>query len=289
MSLYLHILTEHIAMKLVSTNKELHKPSIGLCLGGGGALGLAHIGVIQALEDYNIRITEIAGSSMGSLIGVLYAAGYTPLQMLQFIEEGHLYRITKLMNFKPYFWNDGFANHTSITNLLQSLFPNNSTEKLNIPVHICVSNITNATWEIISNTKEVSMWVAASCSIPGIFKSMKINNMQYVDGGLLNNMPAQALRDNCNIVIGSDVVPHFKPNKTLKSKDTFLAAIRVVEHQNATAGRALCDFLIEPKAIDRFHELSFDAYKTIYQYGYRSVVQFAMSQPQFLASMNAQK
>ena len=250
------------------------KRKIGICLSGGGALGFAHIGVLQALEDHRIIPDAVSGSSMGSIIGAMYAAGYTPTQMLKFLHDGKLYRITNIMQFQPAFWKAGLSNHNNILSLMQEFIPNNSFDKLEKPLYVCVSNLTTGKWEIISKSEKLDMWIAASCSLPGVFNAMKINNMMYVDGGLLNNIPSQPLRENCDFVIGSDVIPHITSEKSLKSRDTLVKSLRVAQHQSSQPGRALCDFLIEPEAIEKFHEFTYDAYQAIYQYGYRATTKF---------------
>ncbi|NLO70569.1 MAG: patatin-like phospholipase family protein [Porphyromonadaceae bacterium] len=253
---------------LISGKEPKHK--IGICLSGGGALGFAHIGVLQALEDNQIFPEAVSGSSMGSIIGAMYAAGYKPEQMLQFIKEGKLYRITHIMQFQPTFWKSGLSNHNTIFSVMNEFIPNNSFLKLEKSLHVCVTNLTSGKWEIISNSEKLDIWIAASCSIPGIFNAMKINNMMYVDGGLLNNIPAQPLRDSCEIVIGSDVIPLLPLKKPLKSRETLVKSLRVAQHQNSQPGRNLCDILIEPEAIEKYHEFSYDAYQSIYQYGYKA-------------------
>ena len=139
------------SIKHFFNNSESNNPNetIGLCLSGGGALGFAHIGVLQALHDYRIFPQIISGTSMGSIIGSLYAAGYTPAQMIKFIDEGKLYRVTKLMTFQPAFWKAGLTSQAAIMSLINDLIPNNSFEKLEKPMHICVSNLTTGKYEII--------------------------------------------------------------------------------------------------------------------------------------------
>ena len=108
---------------------------------------------------------------------------------------------------------------------------------------------------------------------------MKINDMMYVDGGLLNNIPTQPLRETCEYVIGVDVIPHLTPKKPLRSRDILVKSLRVAQHQSSQSGRALCDFLIEPEAIEKYNEFSFDAYQDIYQYGYRATTQLIAKNP----------
>ena len=69
--------------------------TIGICLGGGGALGFAHIGVLQSLEDHGVFPQCISGSSMGAIIGTLYAIGFSPAEMLQLIKDDKHYKVTK--------------------------------------------------------------------------------------------------------------------------------------------------------------------------------------------------
>ena len=272
------------SIKELFTQSVVHdtKHKIGLCLSGGGALGFAHIGVIQALEDHRIFPDVISGSSMGSIVGSIYAAGYTPAQMLQFIKDGKLYKITNIMNFQPAFWKIGLSDHAPIVTLMNEFIPNNSFDKLEKKLYVCVSNLTSASWEIISKSEKLDMWVAASCCIPGIFNAMKINNMMYVDGGLLNNVPSQPLREKCEFIIGSDVIPHLTAKKKLKPRDTLVKSLRVAQHQSSLPGRALCDFLIEPEAIEKYNEFNFEAYQSIYQYGYRAATQFITKNPDIL-------
>ena len=272
------------SIKELFTQSVVHdtKHKIGLCLSGGGALGFAHIGVIQALEDHQIFPDVISGSSMGSIVGSIYAAGYTPAQMLQFIKDGKLYKITNIMNFQPAFWKIGLSDHAPIVTLMNEFIPNNSFDKLEKKLYVCVSNLTSASWEIFSKSEKLDMWVAASCCIPGIFNAMKINNMMYVDGGLLNNVPSQPLREKCEFIIGSDVIPHLTAKKKLKPRDTLVKSLRVAQHQSSLPGRALCDFLIEPEAIEKYNEFNFEAYQSIYQYGYRAATQFIAKNPDIL-------
>ncbi|MHB9056849.1 MAG: patatin-like phospholipase family protein [Paludibacteraceae bacterium] len=276
------------SLKELFTQNSIQQPKrkIGICLSGGGALGFAHIGVLQALEDHKIFPDVVSGSSMGSIIGSLYAAGYTPAQMLKFIEDGKLYKITNLMTFQPTFWKAGLTNHSHILALIKELIPNNSFEKLEKQMYVCVSNLTTGNWEIISRSEKLDIWIAASCSIPGVFNAMKINNMMYVDGGLLNNIPSQPLKDKCELIIGSDVIPHLTTKKTLKARDVLVKSVRVAQHQSSLPGRSLCDFLIEPEAIEKYHEFNFEAYQSIYEYGYKAATKFIGNNPEILKLQN---
>jgi len=261
-----------------STRKE----SLGLCLSGGGALGFAHIGVIQSLEENGIYPTHIVGSSMGAIIGTLYAAGYSPADMMQMIKEDKLYKVTKLLTFSATFIKSGLSTHNLLSKLIKEMIPHNSFEKLKKKMHICIVNLNTAEWEIIDSGEELDKWVTASASIPGIFDSVKAGEIYYVDGGLLNNMPAQGIEKDCLTIIGVDVIPHKVPSELKKPTDTLAYSIRAMQHQNSKEGRDLCSYIIEPKAIEEYHEFSFDAYEAIYKYGYDAAKKFISDNPEIM-------
>jgi len=245
-------------------------------------LGFAHIGVIKALEEYGIVPEQIAGSSMGAVVGSLYAAGLSATDMLQLVKEDKLYKITKLMTFRPGFFKSGLSSHRMLRTVIRELIPHNSFELLPKRLHICVSNLNNAEWEIKESGNKLDKWLAASASIPGVFETISDGNVSYVDGGLLNNMPAQAISAYCNTIIGVDVLPYSVPLKLNKPTDTLTFSLRAVQHQNSKEGRDLCKFIIEPNSIEQFHEFSYDAYQSIYEYGYDAAIKFIQDNPEMV-------
>ena len=158
----------------------------------------------------------------------------------------------------------------------------NSFEGLKRRMHICVVNLTKASWEIISSGNELDKWLAASASIPGIFDAINDNETYYVDGGLLNNLPAQGLESFCQTIIGVDVIPHIPPTNFHKPIDALASSVRVMQYQNSTEGRDLCRFLIEPMSIEKYHEFSFDAYLEIYHYGYSAATKYIVENPEMM-------
>ncbi|MGC3979092.1 MAG: patatin-like phospholipase family protein [Paludibacteraceae bacterium] len=279
-------LKEILRLSSNSTQKEdknMTVPTIGLCLSGGGALGYAHIGVIQALEDCGIYPQVISGASMGAVVGLVYAAGKTPQEMLQLIKDDKLYRLTNLVKLPTAFWrSSGISNHQPLKKLIKEICPQNNFDSLKLKMNVCVSNLNSGKWEVISSGNNVDEWVAASSSIPGVYIPIKMGEELYVDGGLLNNMPAQPLREQCDVIIGSDVFPQTSVKKNLKMQNAVVASIRTVQVQNSQEGRSLCKFLIEPNMVEKYHEFSFDAYKEIFQSGYSAVTKYLVEHPEML-------
>lgn len=271
-------------MEPTTTFSTDRKP-LGLCLSGGGALGFAHMGVIQALKEQGIEPEVVSGSSMGAIVGTLYAAGVTPAEMLQIVKEDRLYLVSKLMRFKPSFWKSGFSSHSTVKSLIKEIIPHNSFDKLPRKLMICVVNLNTMEWEIKEKGKDLNEWVSASASIPGVFEAYERKGVYYLDGGVLNNVPAQPLKPLCRAIIGVDVLP-FRPPTTMKRPvDAMAATIRGIQHVLAHDGRSLCDVLIETPVTDKFHEFRFDAYQRIYNVGYKTAVAYFKTHPEVIEAL----
>ncbi len=259
----------------------LEKP-LGLCLSGGGAVGFAHIGVLQAFLDYNIQPDVVSGTSMGAIVGTMYAAGMTPLEMLHIIKEDKLYLVSKLMRIKASFWRSGFSTHSTVRALIKEVIPHNSFDKLPKKLMVCVTNMNTMQWEIKQKGRNLCSWVSASASIPGIFEAYEKDGVYYLDGGILNNMPAQPLKPLCRAIIGVDVLPFLPPGDMKRPLDAIRCSLRGIEHVNSLEGRALCDHVIEPNVVNKYHEFRFDAYENIYKIGYKEAKDYIKAHPEIM-------
>jgi len=253
---------------------------IGICLSGGGALGYAHIGVLQALEENGIFPDVISGSSMGAIVGVLYAAGHSPESIIQVVRNEKIFKISNIIN--PSFSKTGISDQKVLRKLLIDLVPHNNFKDLQKEYFVCISNLNTAEWEVIGDGNLLHEYVVASASIPGVFEANNIGDGTYVDGGLFNNLPSQILKDKCDIIIGVDVLPYYEKKTITKRTEILAHSIRAVEHLNSNEGRKLCDFLIESPAIQKYNEFSFDKYEEIIQIGYNSAIQYMKENPDLL-------
>jgi NTE family protein len=260
---------------------ETQKP-IGICFSGGGAIGIAHIGVLQALLDNGITPEIVSGSSMGAIVGTLYAAGYFPSEMMQMIQEDRLYLVSKLMTFKPAFWKSGFSTHGTVLKLIHETIPGDSFKSLKRKMFICVTNLNTMEWEIKSSGKNLATWVSASASIPGVFETVEVDGVYYIDGGVLNNLPTQPIRPLCRTVIGVDVLPYSAPIQLKRPIDVMTYTIRGIQKVNSAEGRSLCDHVIDCQAVRKFHEFKFDAYQRIYRQGYKDGMEYLKKHPEIL-------
>lgn len=265
--------------------KKSAQKKLGLALSGGGALGFAHIGAIQALEEHGIKPDYISGSSMGAIIGVIYCAGYTPTEIMKVIKDEKLYKLEKLMSPKISLKRQGLSSHATLRTTLQEMLPHDCFDSLKIPFTVCVTNITSGKSEYYFSGKGLINWVVASASIPGVFEPVFVNDTAYVDGGVLNNLPAEILHNKgCDYIIGVDVLP-FLPVEKKSILDITLWSIRLMQHSNTQNGIKYCNWLIESNAIEKYNEFEFDKYKEIYQYGYKAMTEFIHSHPEMIETI----
>lgn len=265
-------------------------PRIGLALSGGGALGFAHIGAIQALEENGIYPNYIAGTSMGAIIGVLYAAGYKPAEILEIIHDKRFYQVKRLITLQSALSNLGMSKHDALHKALKELIPHNSFEGLKIPFMACVTDIDAVEAEYIDRGDLLSEYVVASASIPGVFEAMKIGKTTYIDGGVLDNLPAKYLEEKgCRYIIGIDVLPKVENASRKNSIDVAIASIRAMQHLNSKPGIEACDWLINSYAILEYHEFSFEQYIEIYQYGYKAAKEYIRNHPEMVKKLSRNK
>ena len=261
------------------------KHKIGLALSGGGALGFAHIGAIQALEEHGVKPNFISGSSMGAIIGAIYCAGYSPAKIMRIIQAEKLYKLDKLMSPNLNFKQKGLSSHATLRTTLKELIPHDCFDSLEIPFAVCVTNITSGTYEYYYSGKGIVEYVVASASIPGVFDPVVIKNTTYVDGGVLNNLPAEILHQKgCDYIIGVDVLP-FLPSEKKSFLDITLWSIRLMQHSNTQNGIKYCNWLVESNAIEKYNEFEFDKYKEIYQYGYKAMTEYIHSHPEMIETI----
>ncbi|MDD5862896.1 MAG: patatin-like phospholipase family protein [Prevotella sp.] len=158
---------------------------VALVLGGGGARGYAHIGAIHALEQAGYHITSVAGTSMGALVGGIYAAG-----KLKMLEEKALsldwQKTLKLLTPKP--GRNFLASGHNFLSLLDEIVGDEKIEELNVPFCCCASDVISGQ-EHVFHSGSLKTAIRCSVSIPCVLEPIKIGNAQYVDGSLHNTLP----------------------------------------------------------------------------------------------------
>jgi len=198
----------HVRMKVGEDFQRLARRltdrALGLTLSGGGARGLAHIGVIRALREAGLPIDLIGGTSMGSLVAAGYAMGWDDEAMHQLVTN--YFSAQQLMDYTLPLVS--FFASKKLTNVLRTLFQDVQIEDLWQPFFCVSCNLTQGT-EVIHQKGPVWRAVRASVAVPGAFSPILDEDDMLVDGGVINNFPIDAMRELCGngIVIGVNASP----------------------------------------------------------------------------------
>lgn len=260
-----------------------HRLKVGLVLGGGGAKGAAHAGALRAIEKSGIPIDYIAGTSIGSIIGGLYACGYRSadiekmfrsqqwISLLSDREMDYKKKIIKKVGGTTYMFGfpiDHKGNNSAnakgfgafrgdnVVELLDSMTGRRDSINFNtlpIPFH-CVAVDVKTLTEVILDRGELSTAMRASMAIPGAFRPVVMGDSTLIDGGALNNLPVDVVRQmGADVVIAIDLTQnkHESRNKTVKNRKTLSGRIiqwlkarpDITKYNN---NRANCDVYINP-------------------------------------------
>ncbi len=165
------------------------KKKISLCLSSGGARGLAHIGVIEVLLENNYEIEQISGSSIGSVVGSIYAAGGL-LKFKKWVLGLDKLKVFSLMDFT--IGGHGVMKGDKVFNKLKTIVGDQNIEDLNTPMKIIATDVVNGK-EIVFKKGSMYDAMRASCSIPGLVRPFVYKKTQLVDGGVLNPLPLNHL------------------------------------------------------------------------------------------------
>ncbi|HRK54730.1 MAG TPA: patatin-like phospholipase family protein [Cyclobacteriaceae bacterium] len=240
---------------------------IGLALSGGGARGIAHIGVLKALDEMGIKISVLSGTSAGSLVGALYASGSSPDDIFDIVKNLSIYR-----SVRPAWAWSGLLTMDGLRELLINSLPENRFDALKIPLFIAATDIRKGEIKYFSEGELIPA-IVASCSVPAVFNPVNYNGGLFVDGGLCDNLPSRAIVELCDFVIGSHCNPisnNFDPkNLKVVVERSLLMAI----NGNTKQSKSICDVVIEPVKLDQFSSFDIAKAKEIFDIGYHFTIE----------------
>ncbi|MFA5817233.1 MAG: patatin-like phospholipase family protein, partial [Bacteroidales bacterium] len=250
------------------------RPKVGLVLSGGGAAGLAEIGVIKVLEEVGIPIDYVAGTSIGSIVGGMFAMGYTAAEMEKIVKEMDwesmladvIPRNDLTFEYKEqlekYFYDfplkrgklllpTGLVAGTNISNMLAGLtWPAYKIKLFNqLPrPFLCIGADVVTGQEVVLTSGNLHDALRASMAIPTVFTPVEVNGNLLIDGGFINNFPADHLKEmGAEIIIGIDVQKELYKITELRSVITILKQMSTLTREDINArNRLLCDVLIRP-------------------------------------------
>lgn len=223
----------------------MKRPKIGLALGSGAARGIAHIGVLKVLQEEKIPIDYIAGSSMGSIIGVCYANGLD-LNMLEKL----------FIHLKRKHWIDitvpglGLIVGEKIKEIIRLLTHRKKLEELSIPTAVVATDLQSGE-PVVFRSGSIEDAVRASISIPGIFEPVVINGRMLVDGGVIDRVPIGIVREmGADITIAVDVVPRVSQTQVKNIFDVIMQTLGIMEREILNQRIPAADLLIQPELSD---------------------------------------
>ena len=272
----------------------IKRPKIGLVLSGGGAKGFAHIGVLKVIEQAGVKIDYIGGTSMGAVVGGLYAIGYSATQIdsifkvtnfdelikdfiprssKNFYEKRNdeMYAFALPFNkFKigvPEALSKGMYNYNVLSSITRSIRHERDFMKLKIPFLCIGTNIENGE-EVILNKGNLAHAMIASSAFPSLFSPVEFDGKLLVDGGVSNNYPIEAVRKmGADIIIGVDVQDGLLDRSELKEATKILGQINALQSIDKMKRKIKdTDIYIKPD-IKEFSVISFDKGQNIIRKG----------------------
>ena len=244
----------------------MKKYKTGLVLSGGGTRGFAHLGVIAALFEKGIKPDVISGTSAGAIAGAFIAAGKNPHHILEILKKGSFFNYTKLQIPR-----DGLLKLDGLKEVLYKEIPVKNLEDLEIPLFVAISNLNKGTIEY-RNSGPLEEIVMASSSIPILFAPVKIDGNLYVDGGLLDNIPIEPIKNECEQIIVCNISP-INPKEKIKNlieiaTRTFFMSVNA----NMDDVKKFATIYIEPEGIDGYEILSRTHADELFELGYNSTM-----------------
>lgn len=238
---------------------------IGLVLSGGGFKGVAHIGVLQALEEFNLQPKYISGTSAGAIVGAIYAAGHSPEEIKEFFKQTSLFKFNRFTTKKA-----GFLDSDKFESDLFPFLSKGTFESLDKKLYVTATNLVEGISKVF-NSGELLKPLLASAAFPGVFSPILIDGELYADGGILDNFPIKPIKKKSDLLIGVDVSPIKKP-KISDFKTSFNVMQRAYYLRatpNAQTKFKHCEIVIQPKKLIHHGLFSNNGLDSVYQMGYQ--------------------
>ena len=238
---------------------------LGLALSGGGARGIAHLGVLAAFDELELPIARLTGVSSGAIAGTFYAAGFTPREILRLLLSTNVARLTR-----PAFSRYGLLYLDAVERLLaQHLGPALTFADLRLPLTLVATDL-GAGESVYFSEGPLLPPLLASSAVPILYRAVEYQGRQLVDGGLLNNLPVEPLLGQPGLRV---VGVHCNPINPAAHISTFRRLIERTLHlainANTKARQGQCDLLLEPPELRHYRPLGYKRGQELFDIGYR--------------------
>lgn len=252
---------------IVETKRKRYK-KIGLALGGGASRGIAILGVLKAFEEYNLKWDYIAGTSVGALVGGLYASGVSLDTLIEEVLNLKVKDIRSgVLPFVP-------SSTEGIQNLVKKFIPDDSFDNLKIPFCAVVTDVLSGK-ELHIESGSISKAIAGSCAVPVVFSPVEWGDDALLyDGGLQNNIPANVPKlKGCDGVVAVDInSTRGSGAKSRKYFDVVGASVGIMMKSNSIKGYLNADVMICPD-LKRFDKTKFTGAKEMIEEGYKATIE----------------
>ncbi|EDP75623.1 patatin-like phospholipase family protein [Hydrogenivirga sp. 128-5-R1-1] len=238
---------------------------VNLVLSGGAARGIAHIGVIKALEELGFSIKALSGVSAGSIVAVFYSYGYTPEDMLKLVKETRWFSL-----FRPKIPRSGLFSFKRAEKYLKELIPVDRLERLPRRVYICATDLLSARSFYFKKGELVPV-LLGSCALPGIFEPVKYERYVLIDGGVMNNLPVEPFERYRTPKIGVDVNPIERIDRVGNIVNVLIRSFFLAVRSNVDKRKELCDLVITPDIV-KFSPLDVRKADELYALGYKKTM-----------------
>lgn len=244
---------------LLRRNKP-KKIRLGIALGSGGAKGFVHLGALKAFEEHGIEFDMVAGTSIGSVVGAFYAAGYSPTDIIELLKRIDFNEIKNLFMIKM----DTSGMYKVIDREIGSM----TIEELKKPFKAVATELETGK-EHVFDSGSVAMALCASSSIPPFFKPVVIDGVRYVDGAFTNSVPADLVKGmGADYVVGIDLAAReAKPSLLKKLFPTYKTDVK----EPAKKGYDNSDVMLHPE-LDDYSAVAFWHGEEMYDIGYNEAL-----------------
>jgi len=240
----------------------MEKYNLGIVLSGGGARGIAHLGVLKALEEIGVKPDVISGTSAGAIVGSFYASGHKPEEILDIVLNTTLFS-----SLRPALGR-GFLRMDRAELIYKKHLAPATFENLKTPLYISATNIINGE-AVYFNEGDLILPIMAASSIPIIFQPVKMDDMLLLDGGIIDNLPVTPLLGKCNKIIGVSVNHINKDDNINNFKKVIERSMDIVVVNNVKDSASKCDFMIEPKELMYYSIFDIGRAQDIFNVGYQ--------------------
>lgn len=244
--------------------QDLKEKTVGLVLSGGGVKGIAHIGIIKALNERDIYPDLISGVSAGAIVGALYANGTCPMNMLAFFRERPLFKYNFFTINRP-----GLFDTEKYRFFLSDYFEKDTFDALEKELFVTATDLQSGVPKIFSSG-ELIRPLLASAALPPVFNPVTINGRLYADGGIMDNFPLEPLTDKVDYIIGCYTSGTEEIGKTVL-KNPIQLAIRtsgLMLHANSREKLFATDILFRPKGLEYIKVLDKKGIEKVFIIGY---------------------